>query len=134
MSGLLFLRTGGVLLLVGIVMGMAMGMSQNFTYAPVHAHLNLAGGVLLMVAGLFYNARPDLAGRLMTAHYVAHALGAVLLPVGIYGSISGQSWTAPVVGTGSVLVLLALVLFVVNLFRRAPRATAAETLQAARLP
>lgn len=134
MSGQLFLRTGGVLLLVGILMGMAMGMSQNFTYAPVHAHLNLAGGVLLMVAGLFYNARPDLAGRLMSAHYVAHALGAVLLPVGIYGSISGAAWTGPVVGTGSVLVLLALVLFVVNLFRPAPRATAIEPMHAARVP
>jgi len=134
MTGLLFLRTGGVLLLMGIMMGMAMGMSQNFTYAPVHAHLNLVGGVLLMVAGLFYNARPDLAGRLMAAHYVAHAIGAVLLPVGIYGSISGAAWAGPVVGTGSVLVLLALLLFAVNLFRRPPRAVEADALQAARVP
>lgn len=134
MSGMLFLRTGGVLLLVGIVMGMAMGMSQNFTYAPVHAHLNLAGGVLLMIAGVFYNARPDLVGRLLTAHYVAHALGAVLLPIGIYGSISGKAWTAPVVGSGSVLVLLAMVLFVVNLFRPVPRVVAGEAMEATRTP
>ena len=133
MAGQLFLRTGGVLLLAGIVMGMAMGMRHDFTYAPVHAHLNLVGGVLMMVAGLFYNSRPDLAGRTSTAHYVAHALGAVLLPAGIYGSIAGTAWAGPVVGAGSVLTLAAAVLFVVNLFRRAPRA-AAEALEAARTP
>jgi hypothetical protein len=58
----------------------------------------------------------------------------VLLPIGIYGSISGKAWTAPVVGSGSVLVLLALVLFVVNLFRRVPHVSAAEALHAARVP
>lgn len=134
MGGQLFLRTGGVLLLVGIVMGMAMGAREDFTYAPVHAHLNLVGGVLMMVAGLFYNSRLDLAGRTVAAHYVAHALGAVLLPVGIYGSIAGTAWAGPVVGTGSVLTLLALLLFVANLFRRVRRAAPAETLQAARAP
>ena len=133
MKGMLFMRTGIVLLLVGIVMGMAMGAREDFTYAPVHAHLNLVGGVLMMVAGLFYNARPDLAGRRMAAHYVTHALGAVLLPLGIYGSISGQSWAGPVVGTGSLLTLVALILFAINLFRRAPAAVALAEQDAARV-
>lgn len=134
MKGQLFLRTGVVLLIAGLVMGMHMGMTQNFTFAPVHAHLNLVGGVLMMVAGLFYNSRPDLAGRSVAAHYVAHALGAVLLPIGIYGSIAGRAWAGPVVGSGAVLVLLAVVLFAVNLFKRVPRDAAAEALQAARVP
>lgn len=132
MKGMLFLRTGGVLLIAGVLMGMAMGMRQDFTYAPVHAHLNLVGGVLMMVAGLFYNSRPDLLGRRVTAHYVAHALGAVLLPIGIYGSIAGRPWAGPVVGTGSLLVLLALLLFVSNLFRRVPGAAARDAAEPAR--
>ncbi|GAB1596992.1 hypothetical protein [Lysobacter claricitrinus] len=134
MKGTLFLRTGILLLLGGVVMGMVMGMREDFTYAPVHAHLNLVGGVLMMVAGLFYNARPDLAGRMVTAHYVTHTLGAVLLPIGIYGSIAGRAWAGPVVGPGSLLVLLALILFAVNLFRRVPQAVAAGTLDSARVP
>jgi hypothetical protein len=134
MGGPLFLRTGIVLLLLGIVFGMHMGMTQNFTFAPVHAHLNLVGGVLMMVAGVFYNARPDLSRRRVAAHYVSHLLGAVLLPVGIYGSIAGTAWAGPVVGSGSVLTLLALVLFAANLFKRVPRDAGAVALEAARVP
>ena len=129
---MLFLRTGIVLLLVGVVMGMHMGMRQNFTFAPVHAHLNLVGGVLMMVAGVFYNARADIPARMVSLHYVAHALGAVLLPIGIYGSIAGTAWAGPVVGSGSVLTLLALVLFGANLFRRAPQARSEAALDPAR--
>lgn len=134
MKGTLFLRTGILLLLAGIVMGMVMGAREDFTYAPVHAHLNLVGGVLMMVAGVFYNMRPDLSGRMVSAHYVAHALGAVLLPAGIYGSIAGTTWAVPVVGSGSVLTLLALLLFAVNLFRRVPASVAAAAMDEARSP
>ncbi|GAB6195490.1 hypothetical protein [Lysobacter xanthus] len=134
MKGQLFLRTGVLLLIGGIVMGMVMGARQDFTYAPVHAHLNLVGGVLMMVAGLFYNARPDLSPRMVTAHYVSHLLGGALLPVGIYGSIAGTPWAGPVVGSGSVLTLLALLLFAVNLFRPLPRDSALAAPDRARAP
>lgn len=134
MKGMLFLRTGIVLLVAGVVLGMQMGIAQDFTYAPVHAHLNLVGGVLMMVAGVVYNARPDLSPRMVSAHYVSHLLGTVLLPLGIYGSIAGTRWAGPVVGTGSVLALLALLLFAANLFRRAPRTADAGSASTARVP
>ena len=134
MKGQLFLRTGVVLLIVGIVMGMQMGATQNFTYAPVHAHLNLAGGVLMMLAGLVYNARPGLSSRAINAHYVSHLLGAILLPIGIYGSIAGRAWAGGVVGAGAVLVLLALLLFAFNLFRRVPREAPAGQVDTAQVP
>jgi uncharacterized membrane protein HdeD (DUF308 family) len=38
--------------------GIAMGIQQNFTLAPAHAHLNLIGGVLLFVFGLYYRLIP----------------------------------------------------------------------------
>ena len=132
MKGMLFLRTGIVLLIVGVVMGMVMGMRQDFTFAPVHAHLNLVGGVLMMVAGVYYNGRAEIPSRMVSAHYVAHLLGGVLLPVGIYGSIASTAWAGPVVGAGSVLALLALLLFAVNLFRPVTRAAAADATDADR--
>lgn len=134
MKGMLFLRTGIVLLIAGVAMGMQMGIAHDFTYAPVHAHLNLVGGVLMMVAGVVYATRPGLSPRLISAHYVSHLLGAVLLPAGIYGSIAGTRWAGPVVGTGSVLTLLALLLFAANLFRRARRAVDAAAPDAAGAP
>lgn len=114
-----FLRAGVVLLLVGVVIGMAMGISQNFTASPAHAHLNLVGGVLMMLAGLFYSTRRDVPPRAVATHFVLHLLGGVLLPAGIYGTVTAQGWGGPVVGAGSLLVLLAMLVFAWNVFRRA---------------
>lgn len=106
-------------MLVGVVIGMYMGMTQNFIASPAHAHLNLAGGVLMMLAGLFYTSRPDIPPRAVAVHFVLHLLGGVLLPAGIYGTMTQQGWGGPVVGAGSVLTLLAMSLFCANVFRRA---------------
>src|SRR5215471_6381932 len=41
------LRVSVVIILAGMVMGMAMGMAQDFRLMPAHAHLNLLGFVAL---------------------------------------------------------------------------------------
>ncbi|MDB6162831.1 MAG: hypothetical protein JWL98_263 [Xanthomonadaceae bacterium] len=117
MNGNIFLRTGVVLLLFGIAFGIYMGMTQDFTYAPAHAHLNLVGGVLMFLAGLFYNSRPAIPSRAIAVHYVVHLAGAVLLTIGIYGSITHTPWSGPVVGTGAFLTLAALCIFAWRVFR-----------------
>lgn len=120
MNGNAFLRVSVVLLLVGVVIGMYMGMTHNFIASPAHAHLNLAGGVLMFLAGLFYTARPDIPARSVGLHFVLHLVGGVLLPAGIYGTVTQQGWGEPVVGVGSVLTLLAMLVFTRNVFRAAP--------------
>lgn len=121
MNGNLFLRTAVLLLLIGICFGMRMGMAQDFTYAPAHAHLNLVGGVLMFLAGLFYNTQPPVSARAMGVHYVVQLAGAVLLPIGIVGSIDHAAWSGPVVGTGALLTLLAMVIFTWRVFRTPAR-------------
>ena len=54
---------------VGMLAGIAMGIEQNFTLAPAHAHLNLVGGVLLFLFGLYYRLIPA-AGK--TVHDSDH--------------------------------------------------------------
>jgi hypothetical protein len=117
-GALAFQRTAVVFLLLGLVLGMKMGISENFTLAPVHTHLNLAGGVLMFLAGLFYAARPDIPRTLVTLHFWLHAPGAALLAAGIYGAVTQAPWFGPVVGTGAVLVLLGMLVFAWNVFRR----------------
>ena len=116
MTGNLFLRTSVILLIIGMGIGIYMGMNEDFTYAPVHAHLNLAGGVVMFMAGLFYNSRPQLSARAIGIHYALQLLGAVLLPIGIYGSIAKDAWFVPVVGIGSVLTLVSMIYFAVMVF------------------
>lgn len=117
MNGNIFLRTGVVILAVGMCLGIYMGMHEDFTLTPVHAHTNLAGGVLMCIAGLFYNSRPGLSGRLTAIHYVLQLVGVVLLVAGIFGSITHQPWFGPVVGLGSLLTVAAMLFFVFMVFK-----------------
>jgi ABC-type nickel/cobalt efflux system permease component RcnA len=56
MIGSLMMCLSVVVLLVGMLAGIVMGIEQNFT--PAHAHLNLIGGVLLLLFGLYYRLVP----------------------------------------------------------------------------
>jgi hypothetical protein len=79
-----FLLFATILLMVGAVLGIVMGSSEDFRLTPVHAHLNLAGWASLALFGLVYRAYPELAqNRLALFHFILSASSAVLLPVGI---------------------------------------------------
>jgi hypothetical protein len=58
MIGSLMMRVSVVVLLVGMLIGIVMGIQQDFTLAPAHAHFNLIGGVLLFMFGLYYRLVP----------------------------------------------------------------------------
>lgn len=118
MGATIFQRTGMVFLLVGVCLGMRMGITEDFSLTPVHTHLNLACGVLMFVAGLFYAQRPEIPRWAVTLHYWLHLVGGVLLVVGIYGAVTHAPWYGPVVGTGAVGVLLAMLVFTWNVFRK----------------
>ncbi|MBN9014375.1 MAG: hypothetical protein J0H25_15380 [Rhizobiales bacterium] len=107
-----------VLLLIGMLAGVVMGMHQDFTLAPAHAHLNLVGGVLLFLFGLYYRVVPA-AGRLAMAKVQGslHIAGAIVFPTGIaLVTLKGHSYVAaPIVG--SLIVVIATALFVTIVFR-----------------
>ncbi|MFD1808492.1 hypothetical protein ACFSHQ_11265 [Gemmobacter lanyuensis] len=57
-----FLLIGSLYLLVGIGLGSHMGASGDHTLAPVHAHINLLGFVLMTLFGLAYRVMPAMGG------------------------------------------------------------------------
>jgi hypothetical protein len=61
MIGSLMMRVSVVVLLAGMLAGIAMGIRQDFTLQPAHAHLNLVGGVLLFLFGMYYRLFPAAA-------------------------------------------------------------------------
>jgi hypothetical protein len=120
MIGSLMMCTSVIILLVGMLAGITMGILQNFTLAPAHAHLNLVGGVLLFLFGLYYRLVPA-AGTTTLAKVQGwfHMVGAVLFPAGIaVVLLKGPSFEAAPVA-GSLLVVTAMALFVVIVFRSA---------------
>jgi hypothetical protein len=120
MIGSLMICVGSLLLLVGMLAGIAMGIQQDFTLAPAHAHLNLIGGVLLLVFGLYYRLVPAAGSSgLAKLQGSLHIVGAILFPAGIaLVVLKGTSYiAAPIVG--SLIVLAAMALFAVIVFRSA---------------
>jgi hypothetical protein len=107
-----------VVLLLGMLAGIAMGISRNFTLAPAHAHLNLVGGVLLFLFGLYYRLIPA-AGRTLLAKIQGslHILGAILFPAGVaLVLLKGPSFEAAPI-TGALAVVAAMTLFAVIVFQ-----------------
>lgn len=118
MIGSLMMCIGVVILLIGMLAGIAMGIQQDFTLAPAHAHLNLVGGVLLFLFGLYYRLVPA-AGNSVLAKVQGwlHIVGAILFPAGVaIVVLKGTSFiAAPVVG--SLIAVAAVALFAVVVFR-----------------
>jgi hypothetical protein len=120
MIGSLMMCLSVVVLLVGMLAGIAMGITQNFVLAPAHAHLNLIGGVLLFLFGLYYRLVPA-AGTTTLAKVQGwlHMVGAILFPAGVAAVLlKGPSVEAAPIA-GSLLVLAAMALFAVIVFRTA---------------
>jgi hypothetical protein len=118
MIGSLMMCTGAVILLVGMLAGIAMGIQQNFVLAPAHAHLNLIGGVLLFLFGLYYRLIPAAgASTLAKVQGWLHMIGSILFPVGVaVVLLKGPSFEAAPIA-GSLIVVAAMALFVVIVFR-----------------
>jgi hypothetical protein len=123
MIGSLMMCVSVVILLIGMLAGIAMGITQNFVLAPAHAHLNLVGGVLLFLFGLYYRLVPG-AGTTTLAKVQGslHIAGGILFPLGVAAVLlKGPSVEAAPIA-GSLIVVAAMVLFAVTVFRTA-RAT-----------
>ena len=125
MNGNLFLRTSVIFLMAGIGLGMFMGMHEDFTQVPVHVHLNLVGGVWMFLAGMFYNAHPNVSPKAMAAHYGLAVIGMPLFAVGLWGANVHAPWYLPFVMSGSTLSALGLLTFTVLVFLGTGRKAAA---------
>jgi hypothetical protein len=118
MIGSLMMCVSVVVLLAGMLAGIAMGITQNFLLAPAHAHLNLVGGVLLFLFGLYYRLVPA-AGSTTLAKVQGwlHIAGGMVFPAGVAVVLwKGPSFEAAPI-TGSLIVVAAMVLFAVIVFR-----------------
>ena len=118
MIGSLMMCVSVVVLLVGMLAGIAMGILQNFTLAPAHAHLNLIGGVLLFLFGLYYRLIPAAGATLLAkVQGWSHILGAILFPAGVaLVLLKGPSFEAAPIA-GALAMVWAMTLFAIIVFR-----------------
>jgi hypothetical protein len=97
----------------GMALGIFMGIAQDFTLAPAHAHLNLLGWVTMAVYGLYHRGAGRTGGAAGWLQAVTGALGAAFMAggLGIYLANGHDERFVPLVITGSLLAVLAMLLF-----------------------
>lgn len=101
---------------VGMVLGIWMGLAQDFTMTPVHAHLNLLGWATLALFGIYYRLTPAAgASPLAKVHALLAIPGVVLMTGGLAWDFLGGP-VAPVI-LGSLLSAASMLIFLFTVLR-----------------
>jgi hypothetical protein len=108
----LWARTALVWFLVTLCFGMFMGMTQQFNYAPAHAHLGVLGWLSSAVFALIYGvarAWPE-GARAPRLHWAVHNLGLVVMAGSLfmYLRTSDPSWE-PLIAIGGAIIVVAAI-------------------------
>src|SRR3954453_4850367 len=111
-------RTAVLFALLGMGTGMAMAVARDHAAMPAHAHLNLLGWVSLFLFGLYYRLNPALdVSRLALVQVGVWSFGTGVLTIAVAAIHMGYEVADPVAAVGSLIVLAAMLLFAVLVFR-----------------
>jgi hypothetical protein len=118
--GFTLLKLAVIYMVIALGGGIFMGMSQDHTLSTVHSHLALLGWTTMALTGLAYVAVPALArSSLSRAHFWLHNLGLPVMIISLACYAYGYAAAEPLIGLGSILTFLALLLFALNVLKNA---------------
>ena len=101
-----------VFVIVGMIWGIIMGISQDFSASPAHAHLNLLGWVSLFLFGVYYRLHPSMeSAKTAIVQVWVWIIGTIIFAIGIGLASTGHAIGDPVAVVGSLIVLFDVLLF-----------------------
>jgi hypothetical protein len=107
-----------IYLVAALILGFVMGVSGNHSLFSVHSHLGLLGWTTMALAGIVYIVIPSCErSRLARVHFWLHNVGLPVMITGLAAVTLGDARFEPAIGVGSLLVVLALLAFAVNVVR-----------------
>ena len=117
--GMRFLKIAAVYFIIAVCLGLVMGIIHNFAFASVHAHLNLLGWVSMAIFGIIYLLFPTAAEtKLAKTHFWLHNIGLPTMQGALFIMIlTGNEAFTIVAIIGSLMVVLGVLLFVINILR-----------------
>jgi peptidoglycan/LPS O-acetylase OafA/YrhL len=105
-------RAGVLFVLAGMIWGLHMGITNDHSAFPAHAHLNLLGFVSLFLFGFYYRAHPSLdRSRVAVAHVWVWIAGTIVMAIGVALVHTGHAGGDPIAAIGSLIVLAAMLTF-----------------------
>ncbi|NLS04916.1 hypothetical protein HGP14_16350 [Rhizobium sp. P32RR-XVIII] len=113
----LYFKTAVVFFIVGVMIGLNMAISQDYSVIGAHAHCNLLGWVSMALFGGYHALNPNKAERriAMIQYYVYTAGVALLVPV-LYLMLKGNTALEPVVALASLIIFAGVLLFAFIIF------------------
>jgi cbb3-type cytochrome oxidase subunit 1 len=112
------IRIAALYLVLGVTLGIVMGITHQFSLAPVHAHVNLLGWVTLGIIGVVYHLHPAAAEtRLAHVHFWIHTTALPVFMIGLGFTLTGHEAFMPVTIAGATAVFAGIVVFAVNIWR-----------------
>jgi len=113
-----YIKLAVVYFIIAILLGLSMGIMQDFSFTSVHAHLNLLGWVTLALFGVIYHCFPQAAETsLAKIHFWLHNIGLPVMQGSLFFSIlTGTDTLLPLTIIGSILIIIGAFLFLMNVF------------------
>ncbi|MBB5510415.1 hypothetical protein [Paraburkholderia atlantica] len=112
-------RLAAVYFAVGVALGVLMGASGDHSLFPVHAHINLLGWVSMALFGLIGTAYPSVGiGRVACAQFWMHNIGVPVTLAALTLRLKGVDAAEPVIGVGSIIVGVSVLLFAWLIYTR----------------
>ena len=109
-----FVAIGALWLVLGMGIGIVMGASENFSYAPVHAHVNLIGFACHTIFGLAYRQWPTMKSSwLAPIQFWIFVIATPITLIGLVFTLTGGPVLPTIIGSCGVLTGAALFAFIV---------------------
>ena len=120
-ASVLSFRAAVVMVVAGMIWGIAMGISEDHSTFPAHAHLNLLGWVSLFLFGIYYHLHPSLdRNRLASVQVWVWIAASIVLSIGVALVHSGRTIGDPIAAVSSLVILADMLLFGWLVYRREP--------------
>jgi hypothetical protein len=109
---LAFFSVAPIYVLIGMAGGIYMGASEDHSLAPVHAHLNLIGFMMMSVMGTFFAlAKDEVSPRLAWATFWILNIALIIMIPMLVLVLQGNKSVILVLGVSEVLAVLAVLVF-----------------------
>jgi cbb3-type cytochrome oxidase subunit 1 len=118
--GTRFIKAAAIYFLLGVIIGLVMGATEQMQYTSVHAHINLLGWASLGLIGIIYKVFPEAGeAKLARIQFILHNVGLPILVLSMAGFANDMTTVSiPAAILGGLLVIVSVILFVINLFKR----------------
>lgn len=114
--GVSFIKVSVCYFVAGVLLGLFMGISDQFQYASAHAHINLLGWVSSAVAGILYFLVPGIGNnKLARFHFWLYIVGVPVLCLAmIFFGLSNYELGVPLSAVGGTMVTAGVIVFAAN--------------------